>query len=151
MNKSSVDEEVSLVPVDNKEELLDPGKYLSNGFKDAYFRSQQVRGQLWGLVEPAREKLRDTLSLPTDDPKTLPSQIAAAKYVLDAHLIKYPDVSHRSVEISDNRSNQSLAPHTPVSRQEVIEAAIVAIEAEDHRGERTPDTDATPPERGEGD
>jgi hypothetical protein len=128
----------ALVPMEVVEvtpEPFDPRRYLEDGFRDAFFRSQEIRGQLWGLKDAANVKMKDILELPADDSKTLPTQFAAAKYVLDTNIIKYPDVSHRTVEMQDNRTPKGMQPYRAVTREEVIEAAVIAIEAEDHRGD----------------
>ena len=117
----------------------DPRRYMEDGFRDAFFRSQEVRENLWQLKPRAAVKIKEILELDPNNEKTLPTQFAAAKYVLDTSIIKYPDVSHKTVEVHDNRPPPGMVPYRAVSREEVIEAAVVAIEAEGHRGESTDD------------
>jgi len=130
--------ETGMVTVDEDgSEVVDPiraSDYLQEGFRDAYFRSQEVRGQLWSLVPLAMRKVREVLELETENEKTVSTQYKAAQFVLDANLVKFPDVSHRSVSISDGRVPKGMREFQPVTKAEVIEAAVIAIKAEGHRG-----------------
>lgn len=136
----------ALAEVDADRELnpIDPNTYIRNGFRDAIFRSQNVRGRMWELVPKAHRTIDAILTEPITE-KTMPTQFAAAKFVIEANMVKFPDVSHKTVEINDNRIPETARAFKPVTRQEVIEAAVVAIEAEEHRGddERPEDTDAS--------
>ncbi len=124
------------------DDCLNPDKYLIDKFRDAFFRSQEIRGGLWHLKEPANRKIADILALSVRDEKTISMQFAAAKYVLDTNIIKYPDISHKTIELQEGqRSPLALKAYEPISRAEVIDAAVVAIEAESHRGDKPDDSD----------
>jgi len=135
--------EVTLAPAD--EEVverkvdalnpIDPNMFIKDGFRDALFRSQEVRDTMWSIAPKAETKLKEILDLPTVDEKTLSTQFAAAKFVIESNLVKFPDISHKTVEIKDTRNPNDLKQFKPVTRQEVIDATVIAIEAENHRGE----------------
>jgi len=114
---------------------IDPNAFIRDGFRDALFRSQEVRGKMWELAPNAHKKMRDIMNLDVSDEKTLSTQFSAAKFVIESNLVKFPDVSHKTVEINDNRNPDDMKVFEPVTRQEVIEATVIAMEAENHRGE----------------
>jgi len=113
---------------------IDPNSFIRDGFRDALFRSQEVRGRLWELVPRANDKLRDILDLSATDEKTLSTQFNAAKFVIENNLVKFPEISHKTVNINDKRE-KPLKEFKPITRQEVIEAAAVAAKAQGHRGD----------------
>lgn len=132
--------ETALAPVDEGDSTdrelnpIDPNTYIQNGFRDALFRSQNVRGRMWELVPKAHRAI-DAILTEEITEKTMPTQFAAAKFVIEANLVKFPDISHKTVEIHDNRLPENAREFKPVTRQEVIEATLVAMEAEKHRGD----------------
>lgn len=137
--------DTALAVVDEKRDAelnpIDPNTYIRNEFRDAIFRSHNVRGRMWSLVPKAHDTLEAILTEDITE-KTMPTQFAAAKFVIETNLVKFPDVSHKTIEINDNRPPADAKVFKPVTRQEVIEAAVIAIEAEEHKGddERPDDT-----------
>lgn len=149
MSKS--EEETALVEVEDSAAIdrelnpIDPNTYIQNGFRDALFRSQNVRGRMWELVPKAHRTI-DAILTEEITEKSMPTQFAAAKFVIEANLVKFPDISHKTVEINDNRIPPTAQTFRPVTRQEVIEAAVIAIEAEEHKGDdERPDDSADKP------
>lgn len=120
-------------------ERFDWRGFIADDFKDALFRSREVRKNLYELKDKGVQVLQEVLELPlTKD--TLPSVLKAAQYVLDHSMVQFPELSHRTVEMevhktSSNTVNVNAAP--VLSKSDVMDAILIASKADGHRGSRS--------------
>ena len=105
------------------------------------FRSREVRSNLFELKAKSVNVLNAVLDAELTE-KTMPSVLKAAQYVLDNCMVQFPELSHRTVEMEVHNSGTSTVKverGPMVTKDEVMDAVLIASKAERHRGSRSVD------------
>ena len=123
-------------------EKIDPNEFLRDGYREAVVRSRRIRSDLYELAPAAMKVIKDVLEEGTTD-ENRKDKLKAAQYVLTASIVALPDISYKQVEMTDSREKvhemDPASDFVPVTRAEILEIAAVAMQAQDHRGEKQPE------------